>query len=156
MNFFELRKKICRTIRSVISLTETLNKDVFSTFLMPAGYMEEHCIGVSTPSTWTAQVEVVTTATIFRVLVYFCTITLSSVDYCRWNVIHPLKGAKYELRYPLLPDLDKSILYWDQITLNCFIAKYMTSLYLLNVAKCALTHLYTLSGCHSKLIDLTM
>ena len=34
------------TIRSVISRTERLNKDVFWTFLMPAGSMEEHCIGV--------------------------------------------------------------------------------------------------------------
>lgn len=45
------------TIRSVISRVERLNKDVFSTFLIPAGNMEEHCMCtcVATPGTWATQ-----------------------------------------------------------------------------------------------------
>ena len=38
------------TICSVISRIERLNKDVFSTFLIPAGNMEEHCMCVATPA----------------------------------------------------------------------------------------------------------
>jgi len=39
------------TICSVISRMERFNKDVFSTFLIPAGNMEEHYVCVATPGT---------------------------------------------------------------------------------------------------------
>ena len=39
------------TISSVISWMKRFNKDVFSTFLIPAGNMEEHYVCVATPGT---------------------------------------------------------------------------------------------------------
>ena len=140
------------TIRSVISRTERLNKVVFCTFLMPAGSMEEHCIGVGTPGTWATQVEVVATATIFRVPVYFCTITSNC---CRWNVIHPLNESKYELRYPVLPDLDKSIalLKPDHFELLYYENCHYDAIVSIGSGKVCLIP-PTLSGCHSELIEL--
>ena len=143
------------TIRSVILRTERLNKDVFCTFLMPAGSMEEHCVGVGTPGTWATQVEVVATATIFRVPVYFCTITSNSTDCCRWNVIHPLNESKYELRYPVLPDLDKSIalLKPDHFELLYYENCHYDAIVSIGSGKVCLTP-PTLLGCHSELIEL--
>ena len=65
----------------------------------------EHCqetwmntVCVATPGTWATQVEVIATATIFRVPVYFCLVSSTSLNCYRWNVIHPLDEAKYELQ----------------------------------------------------------
>lgn len=145
------------TIRSVISRTEWLNKDVFSTFLIPLGNMEEHCIGVGTPGTWATQVEVIATATIFRVPVYFCTITSSSENDCTWNVIHPLNESKYELRYPVLPDLDRSVVLMkpDHFELLYYENYHYDAIVSIESGKVCLNP-PTLSGCHSDLIDLTM
>ena len=143
------------TVWSVVSQTERLNKRVFSTFLIPAGNIEEHCISVGTPGTWATQVEVVATATIFRVPVYFFTINSHSVNNCRWNVIHPLSELKWELRYPVLPDLDKSIpllrpdhfeLYYQSYHYNAIVST--------ESGKVCLSP-PTLSSYHSELIDLT-
>lgn len=144
------------TVRSVISRTERLNKRVFSTFLMPAGNIEEHCISVGTPGTWATQVEVVATATIFRVPVNFFAINSQSVNNSRWNVIHPLSESKWELRYPVLPDLDESIplqrpdhfelLYYE----NC----HYDAIVSIESGKVCLSP-PTLSSYHSELIDLT-
>ena len=53
------------TICSVISRTERLNKDVFSTFPIPLGNMEEHCVGVGTPGIWDTQIEMVATTSYY-------------------------------------------------------------------------------------------
>ena len=96
------------TVRSIISRITRLNKRVFSTLLIPAGNTEEYCINVDTPGTWATQDEVVATATIFRIPVYFCTINSHSINNCRLYVIHSLSESQWAKGYSMLLDLDKS------------------------------------------------
>ena len=84
-------------IRSVITRMENLNKNVFSSFLIPGvnkNTIEEHIHHVSTEGTWATQVEVIATATAFEVPVYFCKQSSSDSsdgDKYVWNIIKPLK-----------------------------------------------------------------
>ena len=151
INFLEPRKKIAQF--AVLFQIERFNKDVFSTFLIPAGNMEEHCMCVCTPGTWATQVEVVATATIFRVPVYFCLVSSTSIN---WNVIHPLDEAKYELRYPVLPDLDGSVTLLRPRHFELYYEKsHYDAVVSIDSGKVCLSP-PAVSGCHSELFNLTM
>ena len=152
INFLELRKKIAQ-----FAVLFHGYKDVFSTFLMPAGNMDEHFVCVATLGIWATQVEVVATATIFRVPVYFCLVSSISLNCCRWNDIHPLDEAKYELQYPVLPDLDEfvTLLRPQHFELLYYENYHYDTIVSIDSGKVCLSP-PALSGCHSELIDLTM
>ena len=99
------------SVRSVITRMENLNKKVFSSFLIHGANkdtIEEHIHCASTEGTWAKQVDVVATAIVFEIPVYFCVKTSGQEQYV-WNVIKPIKCKTQEIRLPTLPELDENI-----------------------------------------------
>jgi len=142
-------------VRRVITRMERLNKWAFAACLMPEGNIDEHCTNVGTLSTWATEVEVIATATIFRVPVYFCTVSPDSTPF--WSVIHPLSESKWLLHYPELPELDESIpllrpkhfelLYYESCHYDAIVSNESGEVCL---------NTPVLSGGHSEMVDLTL
>ncbi|XP_065893597.1 uncharacterized protein [Dysidea avara] len=142
------------TVRGVISKMVNLNKHIFATFLDPTENIKEHCTTLDIPGTWATQVEVVATVTIFRAPVYFFMARPGCVP--SWNVIHSLSESKWDLQYPVLPELDKSICLLKP---NHFELLYYENSHYDAIVSCISGKVChrtpMLSGDHSELIDLT-
>ena len=61
---------------------------------------------MGTEGTWATQVDIVTTATVFEIPVYFFVKTRGQEQYVP-KVIKPLKCKTQEMRLPKLPENDK-------------------------------------------------
>ena len=144
------------TVRSVITRMENLNKKVFSSFLIHGANkdtIEEHIHCVSTEGTWATQVDVVATATVFEIPVYFCVKTTGQYV---WNVIKPLKCKTQEITLPTLPELDEntSLLQPDHFELFYHENSHYDAIVSVTTGKVCLHH-PTMLTYHSKLVDLT-
>ena len=99
------------TIRSVIHRMENLNKDIFSPYLISGvnkPTMEEQIEHVWESRTWATHVEVLATATVFQVPIFYCTKDLN--DGFKWKVVKPIcTSEKQKLSIPALPDVDPNI-----------------------------------------------
>lgn len=146
------------TVRSVITSMENLNKKVFSSFLIHGtnkDTIEEHIHCVRMEGTWATQVEVVATATVFEIPVYFCVKTRGQERYV-WNVIKPLKCETQEIRLPTLPELDgkTSLLKPDHFELFYHESSHYDAVVSVTTGKVCQNHPTILTS-HSKLVDLT-
>ena len=95
------------TIRSVVSRMENLNKEIFSPYLISQlnkSTIEEQICHVSTPGTWATHIEVLATASVFEVPVFYC--MQDSQEGHKWRVVKPITRL---VRFPELPDVDNSI-----------------------------------------------
>ena len=77
---------------------------------------------MGTEGTWATQVDIVTTATVFEIPVYFCVKTRGQEQYVS-KVIKPLKRKTQEMRVPKLPENDKRLHYFNQTILNFSVIK---------------------------------
>ncbi len=104
---FELfgNKQFHEEVRTLITRFENLNTEVFRKKLMPGvnqATIEAHIKNLLRPFTWATHVEVMATATLFDVAVYYCTLDQSGSSY-RWEVFEPIKVPNYQFKIPVLP-----------------------------------------------------
>ena len=145
------------TIHSVVSCMENFNKEIFSPNLI-LGWnkptIAEQIFHVSTPGTWATHVEVLATASVFEVPVYYC--TQDSQGEYKWSVVKPITSLmKCNLKFLELSDVDDSItllkpdhfelMYYDNLHYG-----YVSCLILIMFADHPI-----LTGTESTVIDLT-
>ena len=82
------------TVQSVVYRMENLNKEIFSTYLIPGvneATIEEQIKHVWESKTWATHVEVLATATIFQTPVFYCTEDLEGF---KWRVVRPICSSR--------------------------------------------------------------
>ena len=95
------------TIRNVVYHTEKFSKEIFSPYLIPGlnkTTLQEQVIHVSTPGTWATHVEVLATASVFEVPVFYC--MKDSQEGYRWRVVKPITNL---MKFPELPDVNDNV-----------------------------------------------
>ena len=78
------------TVQSVVYRMENLNKEIFSTYLIPGvneATIEEQIKHVWESKIWATHVEVLATATIFQTPVFYCT---EDSEGFKWRVVRPI------------------------------------------------------------------
>lgn len=100
-NHLEIRTLLVRFINH--------NKTVFEKYLMQVNEstIQAHIKKLLRPSTWATQVEVLATASVFGISVYYCTPTSSGNFH--WEVLKPLNDQLNQLTFLFPPELSETL-----------------------------------------------